>query len=144
MRALESVRELYERYIAKVEQLERDKKPGDGLFGFGSAPKDDPCHERFAQELEELLGQIDAQEPGSDEVRELLEYIYRAPRTYPEPLSAYWTLEAVQGLTAPLAARLTPADARALRDEYAKQYKRWERMPSHKKALAALEKAAKE
>ncbi len=141
MSVLTPVRALYEQYLAKTEQLERDRKLGEGLLGFGGGPKDDPCHERFAKDLEALLGQILAREPASGEVRELLEYIYRAPQVYPQPLTAYWTFQAVQGMTAPLAARLDPADAQAVRDEYVKTYKRWERLPAHKKALAALDEA---
>ncbi len=143
MSVLGPVRELYEQYIARTEQLERDRKPGEGILGLGGGPKDDPCHERFAKELEELLNGILAEEPGSGEVRELLEYIYRAPQVHPQPLTAYWTLQAVHGMTAPLAARLDPADAQAVRDEYVKTYRRWERLPAQKKALEALDRARK-
>ncbi len=143
MSALERVRALYEQYLATTERLERDRRPGDGLFGFGKSPKDDPCHDQFAVALEALLGEILAGEPDSGETREVLEYIYRAPQVYPEPQTAYWMFQAVHGLTVPLAARLTPADAQAVRDEYVKTYRRWERMPSHKRALAALDRARK-
>ena len=143
MSGLDAVQALYEAYIAKAEQLERDRKPGEGLFGFGKSPKDDPCHERFAADLQALLKDVLAGNPAPDEVREILRYIYFTPQEHTEPLSVYWMLQAVHGMTVDLAARLTPQDARSLRDEYVKAYRRWDRLPSHKKALAALDRAQK-
>ena len=130
-------------YIAETERLEREKKPGDGLMGLSPGPKDDPCHDRFAQALEHLLLDIRAQAPPSGEVRDALDAIYRAPLDHPWPLSAHWMLKAVHGLTAPLADLLTAADARALYDAYARDYPRWDRLPSQKQALRALDAARK-
>ena len=137
------IRALYDAYIAKAEQLERDKKPGDGLFGLSSGPKDHPCHEQFADDLQALLADIAAEAPASGEVREMLSYIYTAPLDHKWPLTVYWMLQAVHGLTVDLAALLAPQDAKALRDDYAKAYRRWERLPAQTKALDALEKACK-
>lgn len=143
MSAYDDLRALYEAYIAKAEQLERDRKPGDGLFGFGKKTADDPCHEQFAADLEALLHAILAQAPSSDEVSRILAYIYRAPSEHPEPKTVYWMLRAVHGLTVELAGRLAPQDAKALRDTYAKEYPRRERFPAQKNVLAALDKARK-
>ena len=140
MTALDQVRALWEAYIAEAEQLERDRKPGAGIFGLTPGPKDDPCHGQFLLRAQALLGRMCAASPPSAEVREALAYIYRAPLEHPEPLTAYWSLQAIHGATAPLAALLDPADARALGDEYKKMYRRWERLPAMKEALAALEK----
>ena len=137
------MRALYEGYIAKGEQLERDKKPGAGLLGLTRGPKDDPCHKQFLDDLQALLADAQAAEPDSEEVRQALAYIYRAPQEHAEPLSVYWMLQAAHGATLGLIGRLEPADARALRDDFAKMYRRWERLPAQKKVLEALEKAAK-
>lgn len=138
------IRALYEAYIAKAEQLERDKKPGDGLFGLTSGPKDDPCHDRFAAQLEALFREMRARSPSSAEVREMLAYVYRMPLEHREPLTVYWMLQAVHGMTADLAELLTAQDAQVLRDAYVKDYRRWERLPAQKKALAALDRARKD
>lgn len=140
---LGDVRALYDGYIARAEQLEREKKIGDGLFGFPGGPKDDPCHDRFAGALERLLSDMARQRPASDEVREVLAYVFTAADAHREPRTVYWMLEAVHGLTADLAALLTQEDAQALRDAYVKSYPRWKRLPSQKKALAALDAARK-
>ena len=138
----EQVRSLWEAYIAETERLERDKKPGAGILGLTPGPKDDPCHDRFLFQAQALLGRMAEAAPPSDEVRETLEYIYRAPQNHHEPLTAYWSLQAIHGATAPLAALLSPADARALGDEYRKMYRRWERLPAMKEALTALDRVA--
>ena len=46
---------LYNDYIGTVQELERNRKPGEGLFGMRSGPKDNPCHERFSEDVEKML-----------------------------------------------------------------------------------------
>lgn len=135
------VRELYEAYIEKTRQLERDKKLGNGWMGLKPGPKDDPCHGQFARDLERVLAELLAREPTPGQAREVVAYILRAAQTDGVPETALWMFQAVHGLTVPMIGRLDSADARALRDEYAKRYRRWERLPVQKKALEALEKA---
>ena len=52
---LEEVISLYEAYLEEFYQLERKRKPMEGAFGFGGGPKNYPCHDRFAGDLEQLL-----------------------------------------------------------------------------------------
>ena len=141
MTRLEELERLYGEYLARAHEAEANRKPLDGAFGFGKKSADDPCHDRFAQALEHLLLDIRAQAPPSGEVRDALDAIYRAPLDHPWPLSAHWMLKAVHGMTAPLADLLTAADARALYDAYARDYPRWDRLPSQKQALRALDAA---
>ena len=136
------LRALYESYIAKGIQLERDKKPGAGLLGLTAGPKDDPCHRKFLDDLQEMLAGAQAAALPSGEVCQALAYIYRAPLEHKEPLSVYWVLQAAHGATLGLIGLLEPADARTLRDDFARMYRRWERLPAQKKVLEALEKAA--
>ena len=58
----ERVRALYRDYLEKATELERNRKPGRGLFGVGAKPADAPCHEQFVSALRELL----AESPGPD------------------------------------------------------------------------------
>ena len=51
---LSRVEALYHDYIHTAEELEMNRPLGAGLFGLTPGPADDPCHERFAQELEAL------------------------------------------------------------------------------------------
>ncbi len=134
--------EIYEEYLAEAVRAESERKPGEGRFGIGKTPADDPCHASFAEKLEAWLGAFLRTDPDSGAVRGVLEEVYRAPKAHPEPRSAYWMLIAVQGLTAGLISRLSREDAAALTAEYAAAYKRYERMPVQKQLFAALKKAA--
>ena len=136
------IRTLYETYIDTVETLERNRKPGEGLLGLKPGPADDPCHDRFVDDLTAALEEYAAEEPTSEETRSVLEYVFTVPLSHCEPKSAYWMLAAVHGLTQPLIGRLSPADASALARLYAGSYRRWERLPAQKQALSALKKRA--
>ena len=134
---------LYEAYIASSAQAVRQAKPGAGWFGLPGGPKSDPCHEKFGADAGTLFAAMAAQGPDSAQARQALEYIFRAPEEHEDDQSVYWMLQAVHGMTEPLAACLGPEDAQALWEAYGRQYRRWERLPAHKKALAALDRARK-
>ena len=140
---IDSLEELYESYYAKALKVEQDRKPGEGIFGIGKKPADDPCHDRFVADLKDWLETFSETEPDSAAVREVLSLIYMAPKKYPEPKSAYWMLVAVQGLTIDLIPRLTAEDAAALDAEFSTAYKRWERLPAQKQILDELNRMAK-
>lgn len=133
---------LYEAYIDAVRTLERSRKPGEGIFGLKNGPAYDPCHDRFAADLEAAIADYAAEKPSPEEARAVLEHIYTAPSLHRDMKSAYWMLIAVHGLTPPLVARLSPADAAELHRRYAKAYRRWERLPIQDKVLDALKKRA--
>ena len=139
----DSLQELYETYYAEALKVEKERKPGEGIFGIGKKPADDPCHDRFVADLKDWLETFSETEPDSAAVREVLSLIYLAPKKYPEPKSAYWMLVAVQGLTIELIPRLTAEDAAALDAEFRAAYKRWERLPAQKQILNALNRVVK-
>ena len=131
---------LYDAYIKTVEELERTKKPTAGLLGITKGPKDDPCHDRFADDLAEKLKMFSAKDPSSGEVRSLLEYMYGIPFQYRENHMIYWMFTAVHSLVLDndLISRLNRADAQKLYEQYSKDYPRWERLPAQKRTLKAL------
>jgi len=140
---MEELRALYEGYIRQVERLELESKPTDGLFGMGKGVSGDSCHDDFAERLKELLAELEAEEPSSEKLREVLGYIYRMSAENKEPVSAYWTMNAVHGLTAGLIARLEPQDAAALYGTYIADHPRRMRFPVQKQVIKALERAMK-
>ena len=139
----EEIRILYREYLALAERLERERKPADGLCGKGREPADDPCHDRFADDLEAALSGFASGSPEPEAVREVLAFIYRAPKEHPEPLSIFWMLKAVHGLTADLIPLLGPDDAVLLCTQYDQDYPRRERLPVQKKVYEALKKASR-
>lgn len=138
---MEDIRRLYTDYLEQVRQAELSRRPFDGYMGFGPKLGDAPCHRQFAQNLEALLKDIDREGPRSGQVREMLEYIYRAPQEHRKPPAVYWMLIAVHGLTIKLTDRLETDDALVLWTEYRKLYRAGERLPAQKKTLAALKRA---
>jgi len=137
------IRALYEAYLDTVGTLERNRKPGEGIFGLKGGPADDPCHDRFVDDLTAAIADFAAQEPASGECRAVLEHMFTAPSCHRALKSAYWILIAVHGLTPPLIGRLAAADAAALHGLYGREYRRWERLPVQKQVLEALKKQAK-
>lgn len=139
----EELNMLYERYLDEAEEVERNRKPGEGIFGIGKKPSDDPCHDRFVARLGAWMERLLESKPDSATVRDVLRVVYTAPKKHPQPASAYWVLIAVQSLTKDLIPCLCQADAAELTEEYNKTYKRWERLPVQKQILDGLKNAAK-
>ena len=131
---------LYRDYIETVRELERNRKIGDGLFGLRPGPEDDPCHDRFAAELDALLRDFAASSPGSEDCAAVLRYLFTAPEAWRELKSAYWMLIAVQGLGAGLIERLNAADAGELEALYAARWPRRERLPVQTQILKQLQR----
>lgn len=140
---LSRVETLYREYIRKAEELEKNRRIGDGLFGLTPGPADDPCHGRFADDLEALLKECCAAAPSSAEAAEILRFLFAAPEAHREVKSLYWMLIAVQGLGQILAERLNASDAELLAGEYGARYPRRLRLPVQKQLLKTLERRSR-
>ena len=139
---LETIQRLYEDYLQKTEELERQRKPGDGLLGMGGGPDQDVCHDKFAEELTAVMQELAQFPVPSGDLHEILEYMYGVPLRHRDNSLAYWMLLAVQGLTAQLISHLEPRDASELLGWYRAAYPRFERLPVQKKVLSALKARA--
>jgi hypothetical protein len=137
------IKNLYDEYIAKAEKLESERKPADGLFGMGKKTADDPCHEQFANDLEAMIKSFAESKPDSGKVYEVMEYIYRMSDEHKEPLTVYWMLNAVHGLTLEMMELLGKDDAEKLYGQYRKTVPRWKRLPVQKKVCSELDKRRK-
>ena len=138
MTGFDEIKQICSDYIAAAEKVENERKPADGLFGMGKKPADDPCHDRFAEKLGDALKEIASCCSGSSEAKEILSYLYRLPKEHTEPVSIFWMLNAVHGLTLPLIDCLSHEDAVYLRKQYTSDYKRWERLPVQEDVVKAL------
>ena len=133
---------LYNDYIGTVQELERNRKPGEGLFGMRSGPKDNPCHERFSEDAEKMLRDFRDTSPTSEDSAAMLRYILTIPESWQELTCAYWMLIAVQGFGIDLIEFLNPADAKALTELYNAYYPRRIRLPVQEKLLKKLKQQA--
>ena len=138
----ERVQTLLSDYLQRVEAAERSQAPTDGLLGMKGGAKDDPCHDRFAADLDALLAEATEEPPGSEQIRDLFHLLFSAPKASSVPKSAYWMLLAVHSLLMPLTEQLTPEDAKSLSEEYCSIYPRRERLPAQQKLLNALRSRA--
>lgn len=138
---VDELRAIYAQYLEEAQGLEKKRRFGDGLFGFGRRPADHPCHERL---VEDVTGAVRAMaEEGSPELAAALDLICDAPGEHPDPPSIHWTLVAAQGAMLAAIPALTPAEAAALRGRFAAAHPRSRRMPVEEEILRALEKAEK-
>lgn len=141
---LEEVVSLYQAYLDEFRRLEQNRKPLEGAFGLGGGPKNDPCHEKFIQDLERLLENLTAQAPTPEQAGQVLEYIFcTAPARWESKPAVYWTLLAAQGSAMGLIEQLDSAAAKALYDAYKSFYPRHQRFPVQNKVLAALQEQYK-
>lgn len=129
---------LYDSYIDKVNEIRKNSKVTAGLLGLTKGPKDDPCHDRFAEELEAKIKEFASGDPASGEVYLLLAYMYSVPLRNKDDSMVYWMFTAVHSFTYDLICRLDRKDAEKLYDRYVKDYPRWERLPAQKKIIKAL------
>ncbi len=131
---------LYENYLSKVDELVRNRKPGQGIFGMKGGPADDPCHERFAEDVGEILDRLAKSTPETQAVADALNLIYFAPKKHADLRAAYWMLLAVHGKTFGLIELLPKASAGDLLRQYCREYPRWERLPVQQQVIAKLKK----
>lgn len=143
MTVFEKILRLYEGYLEQARKIEQECNPMESVLGFGSKPSDAPCHDQFIKAMGALLNTASEDNLSSNEIREVLEYIYRAPKENHPPLAAYWMLIAVHGQTMDLIKQLNREDAGALWAEYKKIYRHWDRLPAQERMLAALDLARK-
>jgi len=139
---LETIQRLYGDYLEKTEELERQRKPGDGLLGMGGGPDQDACHDKFVGDLTAAMEELSQSGAPSGALRAILEYMYEIPLRHRDNSLAYWMLLAVQGLTAELVSHLGARDASELLRWFRDAYPRFERMPAQKKVLSALKARA--
>lgn len=141
---LDKLEALYEGYLSEFRRLEQGRKPLEGAFGLGGGPQSYPCHDKFAQDLEQLLRDFVGQSPSPEEVGQVLNYIYfTAPARFQTEPAVDWMLMAVHGLTLELIGLLDAAQAGPLCRAYGSTYPRRRRLPVQNKLFAALQKRCK-
>jgi len=136
------IRQIYADYLIDVMNLEAKRKPTDGLMGFGKRTDYDPCHERFAEKLEQKLKDIENMSPSSEEAGAVLRYVFNAPQEEEGSLSAYWMLLAVHGYTDGLISFLSKQDAKELSELYADLYPKHKRLPVQQNIASHLQEQA--
>ena len=136
------LKEIYAKYIQDVDTVYRNAKPTDGLFGMGDDPRNDPCHMRFYEDAEQWAKAFLAASPGEAEVYETVRFMLETPAAY-KGHHSFWALFAAQGLVREMIPMLRGEHCAGLRDFYAGNYPRRERMPVQNEVYRLLKKGAK-
>ena len=138
MTSFSDIKAIYEEYMAKVIQLESERKITDGLFGMGKKTSDDPCHDKFADDIKAAVDDFIEGKPDASQVREVMEHMLRYPADNRQPVCSFWMLCAVQAHAEALVPMLAADDAQQLQKMYGKLFPRWDRLPVQQKLYAEL------
>ncbi len=139
MSVTEEFRSILDAYQEDLDALAASLRPGDGVFGFGRVPGNDPCHERFDAKVAALAGRY---ADGGEEA-ELAGLLLRCDSELSLPVYAQGMLIAIQRHALPLIPCLGADEARELTRWYEKQYPFYRRAPIQKDILKALKQASR-
>ncbi|SHI23025.1 hypothetical protein SAMN02745823_03665 [Sporobacter termitidis DSM 10068] len=139
---MREIRRIYGEYFDETGRAAMNKKATDGLMGFTKGPSADPCHDRFSEQLKQTLEAFAAAPPSSQDVEEVLRYIYDTPVAYKDNTLVYLMLQAVHAHTEKLIAFLSTEDAAGLAARYIETYPRSVRLPVQNKIVKLLQAQA--
>lgn len=139
MSPIATLRGIYAEYLEQVDQLMKDKKPADGLFGLGDAPQHAPCHALFDQQVELACQQM---APDAAELTEVVTLLLRAEKDHPAPDCAAWMMIAAQRHSLSLISGLSREAAADLLKWYTAAYPVFRRLPVQKEVIRQLKKRA--
>jgi len=136
------IQKIYEDYLEKTIQLNRNRKLGEGIFG-SAGPKTDPCHGVFADTVKTTLDAAAREGISSAEAREILAYMFKTPVEQQKNQLAYWMLLAVHGAALNLAERLDAPDAEPLLALYLRLYPKYQWLPVQNQLVGILKAGQK-
>ena len=136
---LTKLKSIYADYDQAVQEVRKNARAFDGVFGLGKDPRKDACHDRFYQEVGAWVTEFLAAEPNGQELLEAAMFITEAPTAY-EGKECYWYMYASHGHMKPIIPLLSPESRTAVREKMEACYKKRERMPLQKEILKLLSK----
>ena len=140
MEICNEINKLIDNYIAEVNTVIENSKPSDGLLGFGSGPKDHPCHMDFYNKMEALMQSFAASSPDADSANAAAEILIKCSSEKPCPQEAYWMLVVIQQLATPTIKYLSSDERSALKSWYDDNIPRRTRLPIQKTLYKELSK----
>ena len=135
---INALEQAFSDYRQDLENYEKKRKPTDGLLGFGSSLKDDPCHERLDQRVERAVSQLCSESPSPEAAERVVRFLLSAGSSDAWPLAAQWMLCAIERHSIPLIPFLAPGTAEEIKKEYTKRYRPWERLPVQNQVVREL------
>ncbi len=139
---------IMETYREAVSQVEKNRRPFDGILGIGRSPSDDACHDQMDQSVAFLMTQAggengdteNAEKADAGTVDELISGLMRAAKEYQGPEYARIALMAAQRHGLPLIPKMTAEGRKMLLTWYDQAYPRRMRFPVQKEIVDLLSK----
>ena len=125
-------------YREELKAAEKKRRPVDGLFGFGHALQDDPCHERADEKIRRTVEELCAAQPTPGAAEEMARLLLLRQDMQEWPAAAQWMLRAMERHALPLIPLLSRETAAEINRAYTGRYRRWERLPVQKQVCKAL------
>lgn len=133
--------ELEKQYVDAIEKIRiaaKNRKPGEGIFGFGRKLSDEPCHMELIEGVQKVAEAM-AKEATSQEAAKAIRYILERPECYEKVAqSMYWTMITAQGQVMPLIPCLNKEDALEIYTWYNKENPKRLRLPIQNDIVKAL------
>lgn len=136
MAIADTIHEMIVEYLGKYNAAVKKARPGAGLFGFGSGPKDDPCHAEFLEKLAAYTDSLTAVPPEEANAAVRLVIGYALDRSLPE--CCHWVFVAAERCTFGLISEMLPEERAVLLAQYEKAVPRLQRFPVEKELVRAL------
>lgn len=139
---MEKLQEIYSEYIQTVARVYKEAKPMDGVFGWGDDPRQDPCHMRFYEGVQQWVENFLKTAPDSEDTFRAVRFILREPSLH-QGESCFWFMYAAQGLTRTLIPLLDRTQCNLLREYYDASYPKRDRMPAQNEVYKLLKKGGR-
>ncbi len=137
---LAALEQAFRDYRQDLENYLKKSRPTDGLLGFGHSLKDDSCHDRFDEHIQQAVQGICEAEPSPETAEKAVRRLLFPEAGQDWPLAAEWMLGAIERHSLPLIPFLTKESAAAILKSYEGRYKPWNRLPVQKDVIKALKK----
>lgn len=138
---VEQLRKRYTDYAEQVQQLRKNARVTDGMFGMGEDPKKDPCHMAFYENVAGWIDDFCATSPTAEAAAEALLLMLEAPAGQ-EKKDSYWMMFAALGLARKMVPLLDKAGAEAAFVRMGELYPAHLRMPAQEQLYRDLKRKA--
>lgn len=138
---IQNLKDIYQRYDEEIRAVKAKAKPTDGLFGMGDDPRNNPCHMRFYEGVEQWVQNFLKTAPNAQSALEAARVIIEAPAAHRDG-PTYWFEFAAHGHCRDLIAYLDAAGCAELRAFYDENYRKRDRMPVQDQIYKLLKKGA--
>ena len=136
---LKQLKQRYASYEAEAKRVAEEAAPLAGVWGWGADPRNDGCHTRFYEDVEQWMKNFLASSVDAESRYEAAKWIICAAAEQGTE-QTFWFLYAAQGHCKSLIPLLSGEERKVLREYYDAHYPKRDRMPVQKEIYKLLSK----